>query len=64
MNIRHLAVVIGSLLILMVSSLLFTQVFVHSEEFITELVSLYGFGAAIGCGLAVTWLIGDSSAHD
>lgn len=63
MNIRHLAVIIGSLLILMISSLLFAQVLGHSEEFITELASLYGFGAIVGCGLAVTWLMGDSASH-
>ena len=55
MNFRHLVVFIASLLILTISSLLLTQVFDHSEDFITELLSLYGFGAAIGCGLAVAW---------
>ncbi len=63
MNFRHLAVVAGSLLVLMISSLLLAQVLGQSEELITELVSLYGLGASIGCGLAVIWLMGDSASH-
>ena len=56
MNFRHLVVFIASLLILTISSLLLAQVFDRSEDFIAELLSLYGFGATIGCGLAVAWL--------
>ena len=64
MNIRHLVIFIASLLVLTISSLLLAQVFGQSEDFIAELLSLYGFGATIGCGLAVAWLAEEFAGQD
>lgn len=63
MNFRHLAVFIAALLILVISSLLLAQAFGRSDQFIMELLSLYGFGATVGCGLAVAWLMGESTGR-
>ncbi|RUQ31214.1 MAG: hypothetical protein EKK68_08720 [Candidatus Competibacteraceae bacterium] len=62
-NFRHLAVFIAALLVLVISSLLLAQVFGKSDKFIMELLSLYGFGATVGCGLAVAWLMGESTGQ-
>jgi len=62
-NFRHLAVFIAALLVLVISSLLLAQVFGSSDKFIMELLSLYGFGATAGCGLAIAWLMGESTGQ-
>jgi hypothetical protein len=59
MNFKHLAVFAASLIVSTISILLFTQVFEHYGDFITELLSLYSFGAMIGCSLAMVWLNGE-----
>ena len=43
----------------MISISLLTQVFEHSDELIHELLTLYGFGAMVGCSLAAAWLMGE-----
>ena len=59
MNPRHLVVLVASLIIFMISISLLTQVFEHSGELIGELLTLYGFGAMVGCSLAAAWLMGE-----
>ena len=64
MNINHLAVSIASLIVLLVSIALFSQIMTHGSEFISELFSLYSLGAIAGCGLAAIWLLGEFAGQD
>ena len=64
MNLKHLAVSIGSMIVFLVSMSLFSQVFNHSHEFISELLSLYSLGAITGCSLATVWLMGEFAGQN
>lgn len=64
MNLKHLAVFIGSMIVFLISMLLFSQVSNHPDEFVSELLSLYSLGAIAGCGLAAVWLTGEFAGQD
>ncbi len=64
MNIKSLTVLIGSIIVLFISISLFSEVFNRAYLFISELASLYSFGAIAGCGLATVWLIGEFAGQD
>ncbi len=64
MNLKHLAVFIGSMIVFLVSVSLFSQISDHANELISELLSLYSVGAIAGCGLAAVWLMGEFAGQD
>jgi hypothetical protein len=59
MNLRHLVVFVASLVHLMISISLLTQIFDQYGALISELLTLYGVGAMVGCSLAAAWLMGE-----
>ena len=60
-NLKHLAVFIGSAVVLLVSVSLVAEMYSPAYVITGELASLYMFGALIGLGLVVTWLVGEST---
>lgn len=64
MNLKHLAVFIGSMIVFLVSVSLFSQISDQAHQLISELVSLYSVGVIAGCGLAVVWLMGEFAGQD
>lgn len=60
-NLKHLAVFIGSAVVLLVSVSLVAEMYSPAYAITGELASLYMFGALIGLGLVVTWLVGEST---
>lgn len=64
MNLKHLAVLVGSIVVFVISVLLFSQVSRDADALINELASLYSLGAVIGCGLAAVWLLGEFAGQD
>ncbi|MFZ4790619.1 MAG: hypothetical protein ACOYMW_06980 [Candidatus Competibacteraceae bacterium] len=59
MNLRHLVVFVASLVLLMISISLLTQIFDQYGALISELLTLYSVGAMVGCSLAAAWLMGE-----
>lgn len=64
MNLKHSVVLIASVIVFIISLSLFSEVFQNAGKFISELLSLYSLGVAVGCGLAATWLIGEFAGQD
>lgn len=59
MNIKHLPILVGSIIVMLVSIFLFSQAVIGQSVLISELSSLYSVGAVAGCGLAALWLMGE-----
>ena len=62
-TLKHLAVCIGAVIVLLVSASLFVEMYSPAYAIAEELAALYVFGSFIGLGLVITWLIGESSLH-